>query len=569
MLIDKFGKFKSYKSLLHPLAYNTQTLAIAKQAHYNYTHEPQVHSNPSLSYDSLCRIDTHKWLNSCQCTLLVADFDRLADIANEVMSNAINVKDDVNLNSFKPLVAIDTETTCLNKTILRQGGSNIGFNKLVGLCVATSSKKGYYIPVLHNETDNYPNYSVQEVKDFIQTLVNHCHLIFHNAVFDLEVLAQFGVKLNNVSFTDTLILAQLKGLKETFRSLSLKNLSKELLGRQMLSISDTLGGDDISMQNHPASNVYVYGCSDAMNTFALFQLFVKKDNPYKTQAQVTKLDHHSVNTLRSMYRVGMPIDYELALATLKTMIRRSLILEARFSQALSDKSVDIGSAEQIGTHIYSLLKSAYEKEFNNGKEIHISEPAFKVLVDKLNRDFELNVKIKQLKGDITRVVGNSPSKTLDNIYKSLESWNFISEEVFNEIYLICEILDIYRSLLHEMAIVFKMIRYTYNDDLNIARCGIGIRLNGADTSRFSNVNGNEGSFDNILITNFKSVPKIHRGDGITGFNSQGVSRNVSVSIKARRIVNKDCLDTEFLDASQTLDSMVENRLQTLFLTNKI
>jgi DNA polymerase I-like protein with 3'-5' exonuclease and polymerase domains len=129
-----------------------------------------------------------------------------------------------------PLLAFDTETN----------GLAHWKNVVIGFSISTSSKDGYYIPLLDwkdgqfqdfwNPEKKYPESITQEgykppdfIIDFMKMLYNsQFQLIMHNAPFDvLMVRANFGVDLTDNLFCDTLLLKHILdentscGLKET------------------------------------------------------------------------------------------------------------------------------------------------------------------------------------------------------------------------------------------------------------------------------------------------------------------------------------------------------------------
>lgn len=561
-------------NLIHPVIYTDECLGYAKQAIRTHKQE-NTNKMPmkQLSKEHIQTISEHKWLKNCDTVLLnPADYQdeqaMIDSIISTLESEAALIQEEVLLTESKPIIALDLETIGLNKTVKKVAGKNVTYNSIVSICLATSDSKGYYIPVNHNQKDNIPNLSLVSAVKLLQHLVDNFHIVYHNAVFDQEVMALSGVMLKHSSHTDTMLLAILGGYRIEYRQVGLKFLSAELLNRNMLEINEIVGTKDyIQMQTIPASNAYVYGCSDAMNTLALFYYFIESDNPYVSQKTTTKLLHKSIGTTRSMFRLGIPVKYDEALATLKTIVRRLVMLEILFYRTVTDEEVSIGSAEQIGTHFYILIKKQYEKHYNEGKNITIKDKGFQVLCKRLEHDFEMVVKAKELKSG-TKVVAPSPESVIVNLYNGLEEWEFIDEEVYDEIITICEILMEYRSLLQRVAIFYKLTRFAYNDDLNICRSGIALKLCGADTLRYSNQSSRNGAFDSLTIhelrTKTNSIYNI--GDGICGINAQGIPSDTGTKKTLKQVTNfKDLIDYK---RWKRLDNKVEERIQQMFKLHK-
>lgn len=563
-------------NLIHPEIYNKMTISQAKQGLRNFKQENlNQRPNPSFSKENLEKMKEHSWLKKCKTTLLNAedyidDDDFYDDITEKLDSLCEIISDEVRLKTPKKLIALDLETTGLNKTIKKVSGKNVIYNRIVGVCLGVSEIEGFYIPVRHNETDKIKNFSETVIIRLLQYLVDNYHIIYHNAVFDQEVMALSGVRFNkDSSFTDTMIMAILCGYRLEFRAVGLKMLSAELLQRNMIEINELMGSkSNILLQTIPASNAYVYGCSDAMNTFGLFNYILATENPYFEQKNTTLLEHKMVSATRSLFRLGLPIQYEIAYKSLRTIIRRLIMLETIFYDTITDENVSISSAEQLGTHFYNILKQQFENKNCPGHILNKSEKGFDVLCKKLNRDFGMNVKIKELKSG-TKITANCDDNVLGSLYNNLGSWE-IDEDIEDEIYTICEVMFEYRSLFHEMNIFYKMVRFCYNDDLNICRTGIGLKLMGADTLRYSNQSSKNGSFDNISISEMKTKTKIEYaiGDGITGFNAQGLSNKPGTPITLKKIKNFSKLDKDVTEKWQRLNRMVDGVIQDLFKTGK-
>lgn len=570
-------------NLIPPLIYSDETLHHATEGLKQFNREhPNQHPNIALSYESLSEMQEHKWLKDCNCNLIQPDptddpdsqfKDTALDKLYQTLTNkASTIHEEIHLKSPTKLISLDLETTGLNKTIKREGGSNRIYNHIVGVCIGLDTKTGYYLPVMHNQLDKVPNFTLPTILAFLQALVDNFHIIYHNAVFDQEVMALNGVRFpHELTFSDTMLMAILSGYRIQYRQVGLKFLSKELLHRNMLEINELLGdkSKEVMLNLAPASNCYVYGCSDAINTYALFKHILKKRNPYQEQKNATILDHKSVAVVRSLFRVGLPVHYESALATLRTLMRRSIMLENIFYSICTAEQIEITSAEQIGTHIYTLLKSEFEKKYNNGEPLDSESKGFTILCKRLKEHFNMEVKVKTLKTG-KRIVANSGADILDLLTDNLNKWDFIAEPTANEIYLICDAVKYFRKLQHEIAIFYRLTRFCYNDELNLCRAGIGLRLSGADTSRFSNQGSLEGSFDNILMQQLPTKMKttLKRGNGICGVNAQGLSNSSGKWVKAKRVKNFTKLDPELARIHQRLNTMTEARIRTLFSTGK-
>lgn len=581
MAIDKYCVERNPINLLHPITVTEQNIIYAKNA----LREFDINNTMSLEQRSLAKselekIPEHAWLKECETVLVEKDdfsdeSEILEQLYEELLASAETVSDEVRLKEPKKLIAVDLETTGLNKTIKRVGGKNIVHNHIVGICLSVDYYKGYYIPVLHNEKDGVLNFSLEAVINLLQKILDNFHCIYHNAVFDMEVLGQNGVFIypSKQTFTDTMIMAILSGYREQYRQVGLKFLSSELLERPMLEITELMGDKkEVRLWTLPAKNAYVYGCSDAMNTLGLFHYITDERNPYLEQKNSTLLDHKTVHLVRNTYRHGLPINYKRTYESFRTMIRRIIILENTFYEICSNKEVSISSPEQVGTHIFNLLKKEFEAQMTETKrELNHKEKGFDILVKQVKHQFNMEVKVKELKSGEVRIVANSSDDVMSALYNNLEVWQWLSESVKDEIYCICEIIEYYRALSHEVAIFQKLLRYCYNDDLNICRGGISLKLLGADTSRFSNQSSRNGANDHLEIAWLtKSVKTtLVQGDGIIGINSQGISNKPGTRKKVKRVLNLKDLNEEVYNNKCKLDKVTDSYIKEIFEINSI
>lgn len=554
--------------LLHPLIYSDENLAHAHHAYAQLMSDltPQP-VNPQFSKEFLEQIEQHKWLKNTQTILYT---DSLDSLLKTLQDNAEPSHESINPDS-RPIIALDLETTGLNKACKLIQGQIKHYNTIVGVCLAYSNDVGYYLPVNHNGLDEVPNYNYQDIIAFLQELVDEFHIVYHNATFDQEVMALNGIRFANSSFSDTLLLGFLMGWKQDYKMLGLKGLSKAVLNRPMLEINEITGSSDIvRLQTLPAKNAYVYGCSDAMNTYGLFDHIINlKDSPYKVQHYMTGILHNAVSSTRSMFRVGLPVDYEKALKATKTLIRRMVMLENIYLATISDPSVSISSASQLGIYFYTRLKREYEKRFNQGKPITPADPHFASLTKRLSDSFSITVKIRPLKtGD--KVVADCDKNVLAGIIKNIHTWDFVDPSIQKELRLICEILNEYRSLDNKASIFIALVRNCYNDDLSLCRAPINLKLVGADSGRYSNGGSKQGAWDRIQVsynTKGASVSFIE-GHGCNEFNAQGLSHESGHWTTLKKVKNFKQLNPKFKEVSNRLDKMVESRLYDYILKGK-
>ncbi|HZU75402.1 MAG TPA: 5'-3' exonuclease H3TH domain-containing protein, partial [Dehalococcoidia bacterium] len=126
-------------------------------------------------------------------------------------------------------MAFDTETTSTN-------AMSAG---LVGISISWEPGQACYIPVGHlPELDSPEQLPVNAVIERLQPLFSDSAIekIAHNAKYDMEVLANAGLRVERID-SDTMIAAYLLG----DRDIGLKSLAHDLLGVQMTPISALIG----------------------------------------------------------------------------------------------------------------------------------------------------------------------------------------------------------------------------------------------------------------------------------------------------------------------------------------
>jgi len=582
-------KSKQLTELLHEDSLNNEDVVNgvknSKEAIEKSLFEPIPYEG-KFAQEVLVQIPEFKWLKGVKCNLVYndtkkSDREYLRGLYERLYRKAKVISAKVAIKEEMPLIAIDLETTGLNTSIKMVGGEIQRNIDLVGICLAISNKDGFYIPIKHTEEDGIPNMDLNSALDFLQDIIDNFYQIYHNAFYDMEVLSIHQIEMNT-NYADTMLIANNLGMKEwdDVYGLGLKFLSGYILERKMLEINELMGAKGIIKFNRLASkDAVVYGCSDAMNTFGLFEEMVLKarddDNPYKYNSLAMKLDTKVLNHLRGMFRHGFPLDYKVARGNFLTLINRMILFQKYFYSYEITQGYSIGSAEQVNVMFGTVLATKYLERYG----IRLSESMDwnnkRVLACKkaLYNDFGLEMKIKKLKASskltfATRKEGTTGVKVLSWILSNIDKWDFLDESLRDDIYWIANIVDKYRSMVTEQGRLGKMIRYVYNDDLNISRFGIALNLNGADTSRFSNKSG-VGSFDRLEVKITKTGKvntKYYEGDGIAGINAQGVPAQPYYTIKAKRM---KVLPEQMLEYITEKEYDINNYYEELLITKLV
>ncbi|GAI36034.1 unnamed protein product, partial [marine sediment metagenome] len=157
--------------------------------------------------------------------------------------------------------AFDLETTGLNAMLAQ----------LVGISLSLAPGEAYYIPVGHVGWGEVEQLPLEQVISRLKPLLedNSLAKFAHNGKYDMTVMAEYGVTVNNLTF-DTMLAAYLTGEQ----SLGLKALAFSKLGIEMTPIIALIGSGakQISMSQVEVKQAADYACADADMTLRLAQL---------------------------------------------------------------------------------------------------------------------------------------------------------------------------------------------------------------------------------------------------------------------------------------------------------
>jgi len=253
-------------------------------------------------------IEKLEWMHDVQ--LLLATVDTLDQIADECIAAGI--------------FGLDLETSGLDQ---RAFPNDLGHletrDKIVGVCIAPTVHKGYYLPVRHREKGADANIPLRLVVALINKIrASGAIAVFHNAKFDHKFLlcepaGQMGDWDDPKTWEDTLILTYLRNSRQ--RQKGLKFLSLEELGRKMIELEDLFPKEkgkkvrkDFSTLDPTWEPTVWYAASDAINTLALFYLLhpqvVEKDEFGQGQKTVYLIEKLCVTATLWMEQCRIHID---------------------------------------------------------------------------------------------------------------------------------------------------------------------------------------------------------------------------------------------------------------------
>jgi DNA polymerase-1 len=258
--------------------------------------------------------------------------------------------------------------------------------EIVGISLSSLPGEAYYIPVGHHGLSQISQLPLSQVISKLKPLLEDTKIpkIAQNGKFDMTVLAEYGIKLENLTF-DTMIAAYLLGEK----SIGLKALAFNRLGVEMTPITDLIGkgAKQLSMAMVPIEEVADYACADADITLRLKSLLdadLRKEGLWKLFSEV---EMPLVPVLVTMERNGVAIDAELLRDMSHSLGKEMLRLEAEVYNSLGYR-FNINSSQQLSRILYEELmlpkprktKSGYSTEASALEELKGTHPIIELVL---------------------------------------------------------------------------------------------------------------------------------------------------------------------------------------------
>ncbi len=250
--------------------------------------------------------------------------------------------------------AIDVETS----------GKEAMLTDLVGIAISALPGEAYYIPIGHRGLSQSAQLPLSQVIAKLKSILedNKIAKIAHNGKFDILVLAERGINLENLAF-DTMIAAYLLGEKP----LNLKALAFKKLGIEMTPITDIIGTGpkQLSMAMATIEQVASYACADADITLSLKSVLeseLKKEGLWRLFYEV---EMPLIPVLASMERNGVALDTDLLREMSHNLGREMLRLETEIYNSLGYK-FNLNSSQQLSHVLYEHLKLPKSRKTKSG-----------------------------------------------------------------------------------------------------------------------------------------------------------------------------------------------------------
>ena len=248
--------------------------------------------------------------------------------------------------------SFDTETTGLNTLE----------DEIIGISFCNSIKISWYVVLKHeNEKIIFNDYHYKKIKELFEN--EKISKSAHNANFDIMVLKNYGIDVVNLNF-DTMIAAALCAKS----SLSLKNLSEEILNISMTKITDLIGtGKNQKTLNEVSLiDVYKYAAADSYITYKLREFFLTDLKKYNQEKLFYELEIPLIKEIIEMQINGFLLNVPKLESMSKKLNDELLELDQAIHQQFPEKEFNINSGKQISEILVNDLKAPLLKKTKTG-----------------------------------------------------------------------------------------------------------------------------------------------------------------------------------------------------------
>ena len=275
----------------------------------------------------------------------------------------ITINDEQTLNQWiqkiklKRIVVIDTETDSLNVMIAN----------LIGISISTESGSAAYIPLKHQNEDNFIQLDLNLVIDKLKPVLEDPKItkIGQNIKYDAHIFLNNGITLKGID-EDTMLMSY---ILESNQSHGMDKLSKRYLGHDCISYESLVGKGvkQITFDQVYIEDAAPYAAEDANVTLQLFQYFnnLLKDN--KSLLKVYKdIEIPSMQALIKIERNGVLIDSKI-LQKQSHEIGKNLIKLEKEAFILAGQPFNLSSPKQLQEILFEKLGIKPLKKTPTGK----------------------------------------------------------------------------------------------------------------------------------------------------------------------------------------------------------
>ncbi len=236
--------------------------------------------------------------------------------------------------------------------------------ELVGISLSSVPGEAYYVPVGHRGLSQISQLPLSQVVAKLKIVLENKKIpkIAQNGKFDMTVLAEHGINLENLTF-DTMIAAYLLGEK----SIGLKALAFTRLGVEMTPITDLIGkgAKQLSMAVTAIEQVCDYACADADITLRLKTVLDAELRQEGLWQLFNEVEMPLIPVLVTMERNGVGLDVELLRDMSNSLGKEMLRIEKDVYNSLGHM-FNINSSQQLSRILYEELNLPKPRKTKSG-----------------------------------------------------------------------------------------------------------------------------------------------------------------------------------------------------------
>ncbi|MDB4040374.1 DNA polymerase I [Methylophilaceae bacterium] len=244
------------------------------------------------------------------------------------------------------IVAIDTETDSLNVMLAN----------LVGISISIEPGSAAYIPLKHQNTDNFIQLNLDLVIEKLKPILEDSKIIKigQNIKYDAHIFLNNGINLKGID-EDTMLMSY---ILESNQSHGMDKLSKRYLGHDCISYESLVGKGvkQITFDQVYIEDAAPYAAEDADVTLQLFQHLQKllKENK-RLQKVYKEIEIPSMQALIKVERNGVLVDSKI-LQKQSHEIGEQLINLEKEAFILAGQPFNLSSPKQLREILFEKLK---------------------------------------------------------------------------------------------------------------------------------------------------------------------------------------------------------------------
>lgn len=328
---DRFDPL-AVEKLFHELEFRTLTQRLKK---LNQRLKPSL--SPQAEQGNLFGSESEPDLTETKPTeLLGSEFETV------IVNSPEKLKACVNELKKASMIAFDTETTGIDPLQ----------DQLVGISLAGSPEKGYYIPLGHEKGQQLP---LDEALTALKPLLTDPKIAkaAHNAKYDLLALRQVGIEVSPITF-DTMLAEWL--ISPDSRHLGLKALAWVRLGVEMTLIESLIGKgkSQITMAQVPIAEAAPYAAADAVMTLRLVPLLEADLQEHGVEELNREIEVKLIPILADMEEAGILLDLALFDQFSRELEQEIHQLEEAIYQQAGEE-FNINSTQQLSDVLFKKL----------------------------------------------------------------------------------------------------------------------------------------------------------------------------------------------------------------------